>query len=291
VFVADFLYYISNSLTWSLASSGFFCIPIIPLIALGMPETLPVGLRKPMNLTAIIDSLRSQPGILTRILNDWTLICFFVVIFALQLADLPIQTIALYWGQWKFGWNTTDQAIFINLSVSATLLGSLLGPRLFLNVSDDRNTNAAYALMVISMVFITVLASAPLAFSTSSIGVMVSIFFFSFGIGCSPALTAQISAHASGDELGQLQGISSSVSMLARTAGIYAFWGMFEAAVDDDFDDDANSISHQTDAWGSFMWIFIGFFLSGVIILEFFVYRESISSSFKIHFGQLNESL
>jgi len=119
------------------------------------------------------------------------------------------------------------------------------------------------------MISITVIACVPLAFSTSSLGVMVSIFFFSFGIGCSPALTAQISAHASVDELGQLQGINSSVSMLARTAGIYAFWAMFEAAVDDDFVDDKTSISHQSDALGSLMWVFIGFFLSGVIVLEF----------------------
>jgi hypothetical protein len=83
VFMADFLYYVSDSLTWSLASSGIFCIPIIPLIALGMPETLPVGLRKPMNFTAFLESLRNQPGILKRIINDRVLMCFFAVQFAL----------------------------------------------------------------------------------------------------------------------------------------------------------------------------------------------------------------
>lgn len=268
VLMGDFLYDYTNSLTWSLSCSGFLCLPMIPTLFWYMPETLPLKLRKPFTSSEPLNAFASLKEVFKRIGKDRTLKYLLLVTVVLNLATSQIQTIALYWGQWKFGWSTTTQAIFIELSIVATLLGSLAGPWLFLGVVAKNCTDTNYARMAIAMVSIAALSSIFLTLSTTSYGVMISICFYSFGTGFIPALSAQISARANDAEQGQIQGISYGLTLFSRAVGVYAYWGLFEVTInDDDKDDNTNQIL------GSTIWIFSGCLMIAIIMLELEVTR------------------
>jgi MFS family permease len=246
---------------------------MIIVLAFFMPETLPVGRRKLLSFKQIWHSINAQRAIIYQTFQKRPLGALILVNLIIQLSMVPLRNVALYWGQWKFGWSTNTQAYFLGVTIVSSLIGSILGPRLLLPTGIE-NFDAAYyySRMVIIMASIAAAACIALSLVTTTYGVIISVFFFSVGTGCTPALSAQISAEAHAGEQGQVQGINSAVSSLAWAVGIYAYWGMFDTFIDDEFsfDDDANA-THTTVVLGGVFWMFNMCIMIVVIVLELWV--------------------
>lgn len=288
IFLGDFFYDVTGSLTWSVATSGFLCIPMIPVLAFSMPETLVDGKLKTINLSDIFKSVRSQRKVFMKVLQQWPLSALIFVNFLFQLSVVPLRTIALYWGQWKFGWGTNTQAYILGSTIISNLVGSILGPK-FLDYSGS-NINAEYSKMVTSMASVAALSCIALFFVTTSSEVIVLMTFFSLGTGCTPAISARISAAAQPNEQGQVQGVNSAVSSLAWAAGSYAFWGMFDASVADDYsiDDHTATTTATTSIWGNSFWIFNCGLMLGVILVEAWIAQKPVYDNSTVEFPYQN---
>ncbi len=95
--------------------------------------------------------------------------------------------------------------------------------------------------------------------------------------GSSPALSALVSAEATPENIGRIQGANYAISSIGWASGPFLYWYMFDVYANDDgflSDDDASTTRHKhlnNEPASLFWWVSLGVLVAAAAIMQFVV--------------------
>mmetsp|Transcript_7948 Transcript_7948/g.13323 ORF Transcript_7948/g.13323 Transcript_7948/m.13323 type:complete len:318 (-) Transcript_7948:812-1765(-) len=286
VLIGESMYSWTGDYQWSYSTGGWICLPMILYVTWYMPETVPPSRRKPLTRAAVQEAFVSQATSFQMFSNNRRLWGLAFVSFLIQLTSAGLYNVILYWGEWKFGWETKQEAVALYLSVMAGVVGAVLGPRLLSLTSGFQ-----YSFLIAGMSMVSAVSCVPAALSSTSAGAMASLFFFGIGFGNVPAISAQIGSEARPEDQGRVQGFNYAVMTVAWCVGPFMYWAMFDAYLDDDafevddYDDDgddgddgdSSASTHAHNTASSLMWWVTAAILVAASLFMVLVVKNSTS--------------
>eukprot|EP00614_Pseudopedinella_elastica_P035526 CAMPEP_0172619730 /NCGR_PEP_ID=MMETSP1068-20121228/96562_1 /TAXON_ID=35684 /ORGANISM="Pseudopedinella elastica, Strain CCMP716" /LENGTH=540 /DNA_ID=CAMNT_0013426643 /DNA_START=201 /DNA_END=1823 /DNA_ORIENTATION=+ len=249
ILAATILYYATLSYQISYLCGTLFFLPMVPYVYWYMPETVPSERLQPLTCAACCDALKSQLESVTLFADNRRLWGIAFVGFLIQFVSTGIFDVFLYWGEWKFGWLTPEEAVALVLSFCPAALGAIGAPWLAVRAFGG---TLNYAALIASFALLASVASVFAGLATSDLGVFIALFFFGVGFGNSPAIYSQISAEAGPEKQGRVQGFNYAVYTVAWASAPLIYQAMFAAYIDDDsiFNDEDDGDDDCTDDHG-----------------------------------------
>lgn len=289
--LGDILYLWWGSYQWAFASAGFLLLPIVPWLWFMLPET--VLDPKPITWSTVAYAISSQWDSIAMFSGSrrlWSVafvnflvqfvsaglygelrplyfICSLVVLLLTRCAAPFGIGCILYWGEWKFGWDTTFVAKILVLWIFSGVVGAILFPRIIVDV-----LGYGYAMLISACCLISAGGALMAGLVVKDTAVCIAIFLFGLGFGNAPAIFAQISIEADPSDQGRVQGFNYAIMTAAWAIGPYAYWYMFVEYIDDDVynDDNDEDDDHAKNTQASlFWWLSIAILVLAAAVMKF----------------------
>lgn len=249
IWIGAGMYLLTGSYQWSMASSGILVAPAVVTTYAYLDETREN--LKDFEWSDLYNAVASQLVSVKIIFTRRRLFWVTVVNFLSQFIISGISDVYLYWGEWKFGWDTTQQAIGVSMLsfalLSALLLSTWFGP------------SFGFAKGISALCIVCMAACIGCLYAQTDTDAYVSLAFLGFGFGCQPIIFSQMSVEVSIAEQGRLQGSNYAIMTVAWVAGPYFFWWLFDIGLNDD--DNANE---------SLMWLSAAFMYALAACIMYF---------------------